>query len=451
MRNAARWAIVCFALTAGISFSNAARGGPKEEAQRHFEAGKSLMELEDYSSAAVEFELSVSLFATKNGLFNLANCYKALHRYDASIWAFTRLEKDFGKQMDAKMLDAVEKTKLQLLSVVGSVSLLPSAAGAAVTIDGQTVAPSALSNPIFLSPGKHVARAVRSGYREAEQTFMIFAGSQLVIELSLVSLAPPAAGPPNGPGLAYPATPVPEDPYGTGGAARQSGPAMPMIQPQAPTAAQPVAPPTAPQAAAPANPRVVWSAASPAPWPATPPATPPERPKVFDELASWDELASKGLLESQKPAPAGNALIGPPGAKARVEAEAKPGKLERHDSNFVLGLKKLSPLSWTGIGLTLVTGITAAACWGTASKNYDVYRDIGTRYTAGEITADDPDLADAKKETLHYGRLASGFGVSALLVAVGTTVSIIFDVRRAKKKERLAAAWISPGGVVVGF
>ena len=52
----------------------------KAEAEKHFKAGLTLQKADDFDAAAAAFEKSISLYATKGGLYNLANCYRALHR-----------------------------------------------------------------------------------------------------------------------------------------------------------------------------------------------------------------------------------------------------------------------------------------------------------------------------------------------------------------------------------
>ncbi|MCP4601775.1 MAG: hypothetical protein GY847_14880 [Proteobacteria bacterium] len=48
------------------------------EARRHLEAGKAMMKVDDFARAIEAFDQSVRAYPTKNALFNLANCYKAV-------------------------------------------------------------------------------------------------------------------------------------------------------------------------------------------------------------------------------------------------------------------------------------------------------------------------------------------------------------------------------------
>jgi len=91
---------------------------PKIEAKQHFDAGNALVENEDYSAAAAEFEVSVSLYATKMGLFNLANCYKALNRYGDALEALARLEREFAGKL-GDLADEVASLKATIEGMVG--------------------------------------------------------------------------------------------------------------------------------------------------------------------------------------------------------------------------------------------------------------------------------------------------------------------------------------------
>ncbi|MBW2277998.1 MAG: hypothetical protein JRF63_10925, partial [Deltaproteobacteria bacterium] len=64
-----------------ITLNAAADDGAIAEAKTHFQTGVALLKAENYTGAAVEFEASVALYPTANVIFNLANCYQALHRY----------------------------------------------------------------------------------------------------------------------------------------------------------------------------------------------------------------------------------------------------------------------------------------------------------------------------------------------------------------------------------
>ena len=84
--------------------------GNKKEAQQHFKTATRLYKVEDYDGAVSEFEASVRLYPTKNGYFNLANCYKALHRYHEALAAVDKLER-FLKKLNIPVIARIRDTQ----------------------------------------------------------------------------------------------------------------------------------------------------------------------------------------------------------------------------------------------------------------------------------------------------------------------------------------------------
>lgn len=175
----------------------AAAQTPKEEAKRHFDAGNALLENEDYRAAAAEFETSLSLYPTKMGLFNVANCYKVMRRYGDALDAIARIRSEFaGKIGDLEPeVAAFEKS---VLAIVGKLEVRVDRDGAAVAVDGVDVARSPLKKPLVLAPGDHTVRVRLSGQTDQQRKVRIVAGEQRVEEFDFTSdkagpQAPPAA------------------------------------------------------------------------------------------------------------------------------------------------------------------------------------------------------------------------------------------------------------------
>jgi hypothetical protein len=167
-------------LSCGVALADA-----KEEAKRHFQNGKELMKLEDFAGAAVELEQSIALFPTKNGLFNLANCYKALHRYGDALNAYQRLSAEFGAKMDKEMTSVVKDDEKQIRKLVGEVRVSVSEDGASIVVDGRRAGLSPLSTRLYLGPGEHVIKASLNGYKDAERRTRVVSGSKTTVMLVL--------------------------------------------------------------------------------------------------------------------------------------------------------------------------------------------------------------------------------------------------------------------------
>ena len=185
---------------AGIAVSSllaftgvAAAQTPKDEAKRHFDAGVALAKSEDFPAAAAEFESSVAAFATKMGLFNLANAYKALHRYGDALAAIERLEREFGKTLGADLEREVTAFKSTVQAIVGRLDVRVDREGASIRIDGADAGTSPLPNPLIVAPGDRVIEVSLDGFETAQRTVKISSGDTVVTEIVLVPVreAPP--------------------------------------------------------------------------------------------------------------------------------------------------------------------------------------------------------------------------------------------------------------------
>lgn len=172
-------------LFAIILVSNPLWAGQKEDAQKHFETGKKLSLLEDFASAASEFELSVRLFPTKSGLFNLANCYKALHRYDKALKVYGRLLDEFGSELSPKMKQAAESDVATLRSLVGELFIEVNMDGATIIVDGREVGNSPLKTPVVLSPGEHLIEIKKAGSNTETRKIVMVAGEKITTTYAL--------------------------------------------------------------------------------------------------------------------------------------------------------------------------------------------------------------------------------------------------------------------------
>jgi tetratricopeptide (TPR) repeat protein len=161
--------------------------GDKAEAQKHFQAGLTLFKAEKYDAAALELEASVKLFPTKGGLFNLANVYKVLSRYDEALAAIARIEREYAGTLDADMQGAVAKMKAEIEGMVAKLDLRVEPAGATVLVDGREVGKSPIAKPLSTDPGTHVVRAEMPGHKAAELKVQVLSGQVERVALTLVA------------------------------------------------------------------------------------------------------------------------------------------------------------------------------------------------------------------------------------------------------------------------
>ncbi len=165
----------------------------KTEAKKHFKAGLSLLKSEDFGAAAIEFEESVGLFPTKGALFNLANCYKATHRYSDAIDTLIALEKRFPKKMGTEMREAVASLREEIESMTARLSIRVSRDGAEVFVNGDSVGKSPLKKPLVLGPGNYTLVVRLEGFEERTEKLRLVSGDEKKVKVELVPLPEEAA------------------------------------------------------------------------------------------------------------------------------------------------------------------------------------------------------------------------------------------------------------------
>lgn len=173
-------------------------GEDKKEAKRHFDNGTEMMELEDFAGAAVEFEASIKLYRSKNAVFNLAMCYKAMHKYPQALEMFRALLKDFSDELSPEVKEEVRNNIRSMNKMISKVEITTSVPGATILLDGENIGTSPLPTPVLVGAGEHRIRVSLQGHHDQETPITVVSGKDQVVEFSLepiVEEAPAAAVP----------------------------------------------------------------------------------------------------------------------------------------------------------------------------------------------------------------------------------------------------------------
>ncbi len=187
--------VIVLAVFFSTAVSSTTWANEKAMAKKHFENGLAMMEMEDFGGAAVEFEASVGILPTKSALFNLAMCYKALHRYPDALKAFRRMIRDFNDAMDKEMKGEVRKNIAAISKMIGEIEVHTNLPGATVLLDGNKVGTTPLASPLEVGAGEHRVRVSLKDHLDEEKTVVVVSGSKAVVRLSLSPAAsPPADG-----------------------------------------------------------------------------------------------------------------------------------------------------------------------------------------------------------------------------------------------------------------
>lgn len=396
--------VVCVAATLG-----SAEAGPrdKQQAQKHFQAGTELMKVEDFKGALAEFEQSVALYPTKNGLFNLGNCLKALHRYGEALETFERLEREFGKKLDAEMRDALARHLEDIRAVIAELEIRVDRAGATVRLDGAEVGESPLAEPLIVGPGEHRLEVSLGGYETVEREVTIVSGDRRVETFKL----------------------------------------------ERATARLTV---TANVAGA----TVVVDGEEQGQTPLGKPISVGEGEHFVRVIRDGYEEAERSIaVEPGEKLTLDFSLV----QVERDEGEPEPPAVDIGDTAVEEDRRRPSPLFWVGFSATLVCGLAAGGLFLSANSEYDEFQKEGKEYEAMQTLPPEAYDVDAVNNKYHAlkdqaemieqrGKIAAGLGIAAGALAVASAVILLVDLGGGDEEEPADVAITpTPAGVAVSF
>lgn len=355
----------------GLLVASPVQASNKEDAKKHFKAGLTLFKAEDYDAAAAEFEVSAALYETKGGLYNLANCYRALHRYGDALDVLEKVAANYKGKLDKEMSDDVQLQIKELRAVVAALTVSVDKSGAQIVVDGKEVGRSPLLEPLLLAPGEHIVEVSLQDHDSIKRKINILAREKKTVSFDLV-------------------------------------PAGADVQPVSSGVL-----PSEPQEEAPS-------------------ATEETRVEEVMPVVSDSETEFK-------------------------ETEPQTGATQEKG--------RLSPVFWTGLIGTAITGIAGGVFWGLAASEEDTYLkhrdailDLNDRYP----TSDDREVLkqeyadellkaeDAEDLYWAYTYTALGLTIAAGAFAVVTVVGLALHSKEDRKENRITV-FSAPGVVQVRF
>ena len=168
----------------------------RAEARLHFDAGVGLMRIEDWDGALAEFERSLELFPTRNALFNLGMCRKALHEYRAALAVFDEWQARYAGTAPPEELEAVVAAVRELRGYLGTVAVTVQPDGSELWVDGRPAGVAPLPAALPLEVGRHTIEARREGYVTDSTDVLVASGEEQVVVLLLEPVARVVAPPP---------------------------------------------------------------------------------------------------------------------------------------------------------------------------------------------------------------------------------------------------------------
>jgi hypothetical protein len=161
----------------------------RAEAQRHFEQGVTLMQQENWETALLEFQRSLELYPTRNALFNLGMCQKALFRYVEAMATFQQFLDRYRDQADQEQLRTVAAAMQELRGLIGELLVNVNVPGAEILVDGLSVGTAPLAEAVEVSAGQRRIEARLDGYAPAQRLLPVTAGERLAVDLTLTEIA----------------------------------------------------------------------------------------------------------------------------------------------------------------------------------------------------------------------------------------------------------------------
>ena len=179
---------VCLTISTAVLAKDADN---KELSRKHFKAGMSLLDIENYKVAAEEFETSIKLYPTKNGYFNLAVCYSELKRVNDALATIERLKKEFGDSLDETWQNEISTFEEKLKSAIVPVEFRTNIDKVTIKLDGKAIHTGTQRGAAhYLDPGEHTVTLSAEGYETITESIRINPGQgRTVLQFVMVRLS----------------------------------------------------------------------------------------------------------------------------------------------------------------------------------------------------------------------------------------------------------------------
>jgi hypothetical protein len=168
--------------------TSAATARADEEASIRFRRGLERFDEGDYTLALVEFERAYQLAPNYKALYNIALVNMQLGRYAAAYHAFARYLHDGGSGISEARRREVQHSLDSLTLRTATVELSTNVVGAEISLDGKTIDPAQLTEPLLLDAGEHTLRATATGYAPATRTVVLAGADHASVHMVLTSL-----------------------------------------------------------------------------------------------------------------------------------------------------------------------------------------------------------------------------------------------------------------------
>lgn len=154
-------------------------------AKTKFKEGVSLFSSDDYSGALDAFGESYRLSPKTGTLFNIAMCYKALHRNVDAAEAFRRFLDEVVRSENPEKVEKAETALLELNAMMGQLILVDAPIGASLTINNSPFGKVPLEVPIILDPGRYQIQVSKAGFETLSTSVTLASGAIVRLRAAL--------------------------------------------------------------------------------------------------------------------------------------------------------------------------------------------------------------------------------------------------------------------------
>jgi hypothetical protein len=162
------------------------------EAREAYQAANALDDAHDFGGALTKYQQAYDASHDPRLLFNMAICERDLHAYARMQALLLRYVREAGDALAPVQRADIDAALSEIHTLVGTVKLAVSEAGADVAVDGEYIGATPLAVPFTVDAGTHTLRVSKPGFNALEQSIDVPGGNEATVAITFVALVPAA-------------------------------------------------------------------------------------------------------------------------------------------------------------------------------------------------------------------------------------------------------------------
>ncbi len=163
----------------------------KKEAGAHYGRAVGFYKEGDFQAALSEFRAAYEVLPSYEVLFNIALCERRLFNYARATRTLDQYLMEGGTRIAADRRDAVARELETIRALTAPVAVIVDGPPATISVDGEKVGTTPLSELLVLGVGKHKVKAERAGCTPDERSIEVRSGQAQSLMLEPASLTLP--------------------------------------------------------------------------------------------------------------------------------------------------------------------------------------------------------------------------------------------------------------------